>query len=175
WAAYVLFQKTKSPRSTLSTLLLVGAPGAVVVVGQMLLNKVLTGDSAAAGALAKLEVHHPYLTSSQVFESWVFFLKYQFSRLSDYHFSAYPGVGYLVWPLALSTLLFQQTRRTGIVIWLSILIWFCLVALNGQVRWQNERYTMPAVAWLLLLAALGMGATLAWAWSEGKTLRAKYG
>src|SRR5262249_55504656 len=25
----------------------------------------------------------------------------------------------------------------------------------GQVRWQNERYTMPAVAWLLVCAALG--------------------
>jgi hypothetical protein len=30
-----------------------------------------------------------------------------------------------------------------------------VVALNGQVRWQNERYTMPAVAWLLVCAALG--------------------
>lgn len=30
-----------------------------------------------------------------------------------------------------------------------------VVALNGQVRWQNERYTMPAVAWLLIAAGLG--------------------
>jgi hypothetical protein len=30
--------------------------------------------------------------------------------------------------------------------------------MNGQVRWQNERYTMPAVAWLLVLAALGASA-----------------
>ena len=33
--------------------------------------------------------------------------------------------------------------------------WLLIVSLNGQVRWQNERYTMPAVAWLLLMAALG--------------------
>ena len=30
-----------------------------------------------------------------------------------------------------------------------------LVALNGQVRWQNERYVMPAVAWMLIMTALG--------------------
>ena len=34
------------------------------------------------------------------------------------------------------------------------------MALNGQVRWQNERYTMPAVAWLLVVAALGASALL---------------
>jgi hypothetical protein len=28
--------------------------------------------------------------------------------------------------------------------------------MNGQVRWQNERYLMPAVAWELLLAAMGV-------------------
>jgi hypothetical protein len=39
--------------------------------------------------------------------------------------------------------------------------WIGIVALNGQVRWQNERYTMPAVAWLLAAAALGISAALA--------------
>lgn len=167
WAAGVLWKKRKI-RAALSTLLLIGAPGALVMVGHMVTNKILTGDSAAAGALAKLEMHHPYMTSAQVFDSWVFYLKYQFLRLSDYHFSDIPGVGYLLWPLALVTLFFKETRRPGILLWLSILIWFCLVALNGQVRWQNERYTMPAVAWLLLLAALGMGAVLSWAFKEGR-------
>jgi hypothetical protein len=36
-----------------------------------------------------------------------------------------------------------------------------IVAFNGQVRWQNERYTMPALAWLLLAAALGLAGLLA--------------
>jgi hypothetical protein len=35
-----------------------------------------------------------------------------------------------------------------------------MVAMNGQVRWQNERYTMPAVAWVLVMAALGASALL---------------
>ena len=55
--------------------------------------------------------------------------------------------------------------------------------MNAQVRWQNERYTMPAVAWVLLLAALGaallldppprpwsLGSTRAW----GPSPRARY-
>jgi hypothetical protein len=36
--------------------------------------------------------------------------------------------------------------------------WWLAVATNGQVRWQNERYTMPLVAWVLTAAALGLGA-----------------
>lgn len=174
WAAGLLWKK-KDVRAALSTLLLVGAPGAVIMLGHMIANKLLTGDSAAAGALAKLEMHHPYMTSTQVFDSWVFYLRYQFLRLSDYHFSEIPGVGYLVWPLALVTLFFKETRRAGILLWLSMLVWFCLVALNGQVRWQNERYTMPAVAWLLLLVSLGMGAIVNWAFTFGRKAALRYG
>jgi hypothetical protein len=35
-----------------------------------------------------------------------------------------------------------------------------IVALNGQVRWQTERYVMPAVAWLMILVALGISVSL---------------
>ncbi len=166
--------RQKNRRAALETLLLVGVPGALIVLAHMVANKVLTGSSAAAGALAKLEMHHPYLTSEQVLNSWVHFFKYQILRLSDYHFSSLPGVGYLLWPLAGLSLAFKSTRRYGILLWLSVLIWFSLIALNGQVRWQNERYTMPAVAWLLLAAALGMGATLHWAFCSGRTRLARY-
>jgi hypothetical protein len=46
------------------------------------------------------------------------------------------------------------------VLWSQAIVWVLIVALNGQVRWQNERYTMPALAWMLLSAAVGVGATL---------------
>jgi hypothetical protein len=174
WAAGLLWKK-KDLKASLATLFLIGTPGAVIMIGHMVANKMLTGDSAAAGALAKLEMHHPYMTGTQVFDAWVFYLKYQFLRLSDYHFSEIPGVGYLLWPLALVTLFFKETRRAGILLWLSIVFWFCLVALNGQVRWQNERYTMPAVAWLLLLVGLGIGALLNWAFTEGRSAFSRYG
>lgn len=37
-----------------------------------------------------------------------------------------------------------------------MILWVLIVAFNGQVRWQNERYVMPAVAWLLVAVALGV-------------------
>ena len=165
WCAIALL-KNQGIKAALLSLLLIGGPGACILVAHMAANHALTGNSAAAGALAKLEMHHPYMTSGQVFGSWVFFMKYQFLRLSDYHFAApiggWYGSGFLIWPLALLSAVFDKTRRYGILLLTSVLIWFALVALNGQVRWQNERYTMPAVAWLLLAAALGVAASGDW-------------
>jgi hypothetical protein len=51
----------------------------------------------------------------------------------------------------------REARKYALLLWASAVGWVLTVALNGQVRWQNERYTMPAVAWLLLSAALGTG------------------
>jgi hypothetical protein len=50
----------------------------------------------------------------------------------------------------------RRTRRIALVVWLQIIAWVLLVALNGQVRWQNERYVMPAVAWMMIMLALGI-------------------
>ncbi len=165
WCA-LAWWKTGQVRAALLGTALIGAPGAAVMLSHMVANHVLTGSSAAAGALAKLEMHHPYMTSEQVWNSWIFFVKYQFLRLSDYHFGApilgIVGSGFLLWPLGALSLLFERTRRTAILLWVSILIWIALVGLNGQVRWQNERYTMPAVAWLLLAVGLGVGGALDW-------------
>lgn len=152
--------RTRGVKDALVLLLLVGAPGAVIVGAHMAANEVFTGSSSAAGALAKLELHHPYMTGEQIWKSWLFFLSYQFFRLSDYHFSAIWGPGYLIWPLALISVIDERTRRHGALLLTSVLLWTALVALNGQVRWQNERYAMPAVALVLLAAALGSAAVL---------------
>ena len=42
------------------------------------------------------------------------------------------------WPL--------NTRGYAILLWGNVRGWLALVAMSGQVRWQNERYTMSAVA-----------------------------
>lgn len=166
--------KRKNLRAAVWTLVLVGLPGALVVLTHMTTNKLLTGSSSAAGALAKLEMYHPYFTGAQVWDSWLFFFKYQVLRLSDHHFSSLPVVGFLVWPVAALSLVFKETRRYGILLWLSVVIWLALVSLNGQVRWQNERYTMPAVAWLLMACSLGLGATVNWAFTRGRPAWARY-
>lgn len=153
-------------KSAIICLLLIGTPGALVVGAQMTANYLLTGSSSAAGALAKLEMHHPYLTTEQVWAAWRHFVSYQFLRLTHYHFSSIIGPGYIPWVLALMALAFPKTRRPAILLWLCVAFWICLVALNGQVRWQNERYTMPAVAWLLLAAALGAAGAVDWVRSQ---------
>src|SRR5262245_53778298 len=47
-------------------------PALAVVVLHSLANWVYTGDTAAAGALAKLEIYHPYLTLTDAFAAWRF-------------------------------------------------------------------------------------------------------
>jgi hypothetical protein len=146
--------------------LLSAVPGALVLVAHAVANKVFTGEWSAAGALVKLELHHPYLSAQQVWDAWIFHLKYQVLRITDYHLSdivaPLPGTdvqtstGWVVWLLALAPLFSRKTRRYSVLLWLCSIGLVLVISLNGQVRWQNERYTMPAVAWLLLNAALGL-------------------
>ncbi|RYZ06907.1 MAG: hypothetical protein EOO73_14040 [Myxococcales bacterium] len=135
-------------------------PAGCVLVSHAIANKLLTGDSTAAGALVKLEAHHPYLTRADVVAAWWFHFKYQVLRVTQYHFADVPAVGWLAWVIAAYAFVVASTRRAAIVLWLSMLAWIGIVALNGQVRWQNERYTMPAVAWLLVSASLGLAGAL---------------
>jgi hypothetical protein len=141
-------------------------PAVTLLVSHAVANRLLTGDSTAAGALVKLEMHHPYLTRSEVVAAWWFHFKYQVLRVTHYHFSDVAAVGWLAWAVAAYALVARATRRAALVLWLSMLTWIAIVSLNGQVRWQNERYTMPAVAWLLCSAALGLGAALSQARRE---------
>lgn len=160
-------------------LLFTSVTPALVVVCQTLANKYFTGETAAAGALVKLEAYDPRLNSSQVWDAWLFYLKYQILRVTNYHLSdsAVPlfGVnvsyGWLLWLLAAVPLFVKTHRRTALLLWCSAAAWLFTVSFNGQVRWQNERYTMPAVAWLLVSATIG----LAWALHfAGRSLYAAY-
>ncbi len=152
----------------LRTVVASALPGALVIVGHAVLNKVLTGDSTAAGALVKLEMYHPHLSRAQVIEAWWFHVKYQFMRIGDYHLSDVRGVGFIPYGLALVSLIPRSTRRYGALLVSSTVIWVAITALNGQVRWQNERYVMPAVAWMLLAAALGTAAMVGKTWALGR-------
>jgi hypothetical protein len=146
------------PLSLLSMAALALGPALLLLLAHGLANRLLTGDSTAAGALVKLEMHHPYLTRAEVLDAWWFHFKYQVLRVTQYHFSDISAVGWIAWLIAAYALVVPSTRRVALVLWLSMLAWIGIVSLNGQVRWQNERYTMPAVAWLLCSATLGLGA-----------------
>src|SRR5690606_31479656 len=89
-------------------------PGALVIAGQALANWYYTGETAAAGALVKLEMNHPHLSKEQVWDAWVFHLKYQVLRVTDYHLSDTAwsvgqvrlSSGWLMWLMALVPLTF---------------------------------------------------------------------
>jgi hypothetical protein len=150
----------------IASLCAAAGPGALVVGLQAIANRVLTGDASAAGALVKLEIYNPLLTRAQILDAYWFHLKYQILRVTQYHFGTNGYTGWLAWALALVALISPKTRRYAAVLWLSLIGWILTVAFNGQVRWQNERYTMPAVAWLLVASTLGLGWLLGFAFSR---------
>lgn len=166
--AAIAILRRRGRSAAFGVLLASALPGVAVLVAQAIANKILTGDAAAAGSLVKLEMNHPYMTAHQVWEAWKFHARYQILRATNYHFSDTAGYGWIAWGLALVPLFPRATRRYAIVLWSSAALWVLLVALNGQVRWQNERYTMPAVAWLLLAAGLGVGVLLSHRWGLGR-------
>lgn len=173
-------------RAAALVLVRVGLPGVVALVLQSLANRALTGEWSANGAIVKLALNNPYMPPSEKLEDWIFNVRYAALRCLDWHFAHIEGehlaewvpaewptsnpIAYLartawfagVVPLALGTLplLFARTRRMAVVLWAQIVLWILVVAFNGQVRWQNERYVMPAVAWMLVCVALGVVAVL---------------
>ena len=153
--------RRRGVRLALGALALVAVPGALIVVSSAVANLLLTGDPAAAGAIAKLEYYHPYLTFREKLDLWLFYLGYQALRVTQQHLETIPVVGWFAWVFAFAALAFRETRRVAALLWASLLGWAMTVALNGQVRWQNERYVMPALAWLLIASALGLGALIA--------------
>jgi hypothetical protein len=152
--------RARGPKLLALSFGLIVAPAVLVVVGAAVANYALTGEAAAAGAIAKLELYHPYLTFGQKLDLWLFFLGYQALRVTQQHLESIPAIGWVVWVFALTALYFKETRRYAVLLWGSVLAWAMIVALNGQVRWQNERYVMPALAWLLVAATLGASGLL---------------
>lgn len=161
-------------RDAVPTLLRVGLPGAIALGIQSLANRAFTGEWTAAGALVKLAINHPYMTAQQKFDQWRDLFEYVIRRNTEHHFADARPWGWLVPLVALVPLASRRTRAFAVVLWAQIIGWSVLVALNGQVRWQNERYTMSAVAWLFVLAATGLGVLIAPALRQSKSSRATW-
>jgi hypothetical protein len=134
------------------------APGAVAVIGLAACNRVMTGEWSANGAIVKLAVYNPFMSPLAKWNDYSFNFRYEIFRNLEYHFTDVPALGVILPALGLMALAVPRTRPAALVLWGQILGWMVLVAFNGQVRWQNERYTMPAVAWLTIVAALGASA-----------------
>lgn len=161
-AAFAVFAALAVRRSVgwrvaLATVLRIGLPGALVLVAQAAANRAFTGEWSANGAIAKLVVSNPYTTPGEKWGEYRFLLDYVVNRNTEHHFADEPRWGWMVPYVALIPLFSKRTRAAAILLWASALGWLALVAMNLQVRWQNERYTMAAVAWILVLAAMGLG------------------
>ena len=159
--------------SALASIVRIGLPGVVVMALQALANRWFTSEWAANGAIAKLSLNNPYMTGQEKLDEYLFLLRYVVLRNTQHHFTdAFPW-GWLVPLVALVPLFARRTRGLAVVLWVSALGWLAIVALNAQVRWQNERYTMSAVAWILILFAMGIAVILSRAYSEA--MRARLG
>jgi hypothetical protein len=148
-------RKALGPREALYTVLRIGVPGAIAVVAQAAANRVFTGEWAANGAIAKLALNNPYMTGDEKWDQYKFLLKYVIVRNTEHHFTDDKPWGWFIPAVAAIPLFDKRSRALAILLWAQIAGWLALVSLNGQVRWQNERYTMAAVAWLLVLCAMG--------------------
>jgi hypothetical protein len=168
-------RRANGARAGVATLARFAVPGALAALAQGLANRLFTGEWAANGAIAKLTVNDPYMPAGEKWDEYLFLLKYVVLRNARHHFAeAAPGTigwGWLVPAVALVPLFARRTRRAAILLWASALGWLALIALNRQVRWQNERYTMSAVAWLLVLFALGLGVLLSRVYSAAMAAR----
>jgi hypothetical protein len=162
FAAFAALQtrKTAGARQALATLTRVALPGALVFAAMLVANRIFTGEWAQNGAIAKLPLADPYMTAREKWATYAALLKYVVLRNTQHHFADAPPWGWLVPAVAAVPFFTARTRAVAALLWAQILGWLALVALNGQVRWQNERYTMAAVAWTMLLFALGI-ATIA--------------
>jgi hypothetical protein len=159
WSARLLARRRRRSLDLPAVLVLV-LPAVAGLVLQAGVNKLLTGESTANGALVKLAVYNPYMDTQEKLAEWLFHLRYCLDRIRLHHFGEFWPWGHLPFVFALWSLVDKRTRTSGALLLSSVVSWVLVVALNGQVRWQNERYLMPAVAWLLLAAALGVAALL---------------
>jgi hypothetical protein len=154
--AAIPVRRSLGAKAALGTVLRIGLPGAATLVLQAVANRVFTGEWAANGAIAKLAVNNPYMPVEEKWDNYLFHLKYVIVRNTQHHFADAIPWGWLVPVVAALPLLSKRTRAAAILLWANVAGWLLLVSVNGQVRWQNERYTMSAVAWLFVLAAMGV-------------------
>jgi hypothetical protein len=141
-------------------ILIILAPALGVTFLRALINLVLTGSFADAGALVKLETLNPFHESREIALRWLSHVGFQLSRITVYHTSDDAYWGFQIWLLAALGLVSKRTRVVSAMLWLTALGWILIVAQNEYVRYQNDRYTMPVVAWLLTSAALGVAGVL---------------
>ncbi len=151
----------RSWRDACTMLLGAAMPPVALLVIQALVNKAFTGEYAASGAIAKLVFYQPFMSRGESWNFYVDMLRYLVTRFVEHHLTDAKPWGYIIPALALVPLASSRLRPIAVFLWFQLVTWVLLISVNMQARWQNERYAMPAAAWLLLLAAMGLGLLVA--------------
>lgn len=136
-------------RASLPTLLFLAAQAAV--------NRALTGEFAAAGAVRKLVGSNPYLSPIDVAGEVI---KNLVALRAEALESAMGGAraSWIVPLLGLAAAIDRRARRLAIPLLLGAYGALLLASLNATARFQNLRYAAPAILMLLVAAAIGAGA-----------------
>lgn len=165
WFAFALAAVTTGHR--IRTVIASAVPSAAFVLGLGMVNRLATGDGTAYGALVKLAWYNPTLSFADKWLDYKENLEHVLRACFMTHVGSVTHGASVLFALAVLALGDKARRKGALVLWAQWLSWFLLISLNGQVRWQNERYAMPAVAWLLVLAAYGVASARRaspWAW-----------
>ncbi|WP_437551805.1 hypothetical protein WME97_10860 [Sorangium sp. So ce367] len=133
-------------RASLPTALLLGAQAAA--------NRALTGEWSAAGAVRKLILSNPYAAPlEKALEVIKNLAALQVQALESA--LGGPSYAFLLPLLGAIAALDRRTRRLAVPLLIGAYGSLLLVALNATARYQNLRYAAPALAMLLVAAALG--------------------
>lgn len=143
----------------IASLVRAGGPAVLFLCAQTVINRTLTGEWAAAGAVRKLLVSDPYATRLDVATAVLKNLIALRTTALDAALGGWPYSA-IVPLLVIAALLDRRHRRLAAALASGALGGLLLVAFNSTALFQNWRYAAPSIAMLLAAAALG-GASLA--------------
>ena len=154
----VIVARRAGARSARAALVRAGLPGALATFGVLGLNRAFTGDAMSAGAILKLLSRNPYLSDVGRARELVVNLVSFHLRVLEAQLSFVPRLWPLLPLLALAGLASKRTRGLAAACLVSLVLWTLVVSWNGAARYQNFRYYAPALALLVVAAALGLAA-----------------
>ncbi len=154
----VIVARRAGSRSGAAALARAALPGALATAAVLALNKWKTGDAMSAGAVLKLLSRNPYLSDVDRARELALNLASFHLRVIETELAAWPPLWPLLPLLGAAGLASRRTRGMSLACLSSAALWTLLVSWNGAARYQNFRYYAPALALLVVAAALGLAA-----------------
>lgn len=149
-----------SIRSATPTLLRTGAPAILALSTQAAVHFGMTGELVSNATIATLIPFDPLSTTGDKLAFYLHRLGHILSHTIGDRFADTPPYGLTLPIFAAVPLFSRRTREYALILWASAIAWVLAASLDGQSGLQNTLSAMPAIAWLLLSAAMGIGLSL---------------